>query len=129
MQSKFWKMFAKSCGYEKGMINLFNMLVRIKRIDKKRIEDDLSDLKSSRAVIMQHQKSQKSIIRTLLKDLKKFARRIEDITTTPGFFPEDLERRMVEEYGTNADLSLRIGRKIQDMNNEIEQLERMLALF
>ena len=129
MQIKFRKMFAKSCGYEKSKINLFNMLVRNKRIEKMRIEDNLSSLKSSRAVIVQHRKSQKSIIRTLLQDLKEFARRIEDISTTLGFFPEDLERSMVKEYGKNANLSLRIRRKILDMDNEIEQLERMLALF
>lgn len=129
MQSKFRKMFAKSCGYEKSKINLFNMLVRNKRIEKMRIEDYLSSLKSRRDFIVQHRKSQKSIIRTLLQDLKEFARRIEDISTTLGFFPEDLERSMVKEYGKNANLSLRIRRKILDMDNEIEQLERMLALF
>jgi len=129
MQIKFRKMFAKSCGYEKSKINLFNMLVRNKRIEKMRIEDYLSSLKSRRDFIVQHRKSQKSIIRTLLQDLKEFARRIEDISTTLGFFPEDLERSMVKEYGKNANLSLRIRRKILDMDNEIEQLERMLALF
>ena len=129
MQNNVRKMFAKSCGYEKSMINLFNMLVRTKRIEKKSIEDDLSGLKSRRAVIVEHRKSQKSIIRTLLKNLKKFARRVEDISTTLGFIPEDLERSIVEGYGKNANLSLRIRRKIQDMDNEIEQLERMLALF
>ena len=129
MQIKFRKMFAKSCGYEKSKINLFNMLVRNKRNEKMRIEDYLSSLKSRRDFIVQHRKSQKSIIRTLLQDLKEFARRIEDISTTLGFFPEDLERSMVKEYGKNANLSLRIRRKILDMDNEIEQLERMLALF
>ena len=129
MQNNVRKMFAKSCGYEKSMINLFNMLVRTKRIEKKSIEDDLSSLKSRRAVIVEHRKSQKSIIRTLLKNLKEFARRIEDISSTLGFIPEDLERGIVEGYGTNANLSLRIRRKIQDMDNEIEQLERMLTLF
>ena len=129
MQIKFRKKFAKNCGYEKSKINLFNMLVRNKRIEKMRIEDYLSSLKSRRDFIVQHRKSQKSIIRTLLQDLKEFARRIEDISTTLGFFPEDLERSMVKEYGKNANLSLRIRRKILDMDNEIEQLERMLALF
>ena len=133
MQSKFRKMFAKSCGYEKSMINLFNLLVRIKRIDKKRMADYLSGLKSGRAVIVQHLKTQKSIIRTLIKDLKKFARRVEDISSTLGFFPQDLERSIVEQYGTSANKSLRMNiyvrRKIRDMDKEIEQLERMMALF
>ena len=133
MQNNFRKMFAKSCGYEKSMINLFNMLVRIKRIDKKRIEDFLSGLKSSRAAIVQHQKSQKSTIRKLIKDLKGFARRIEDISTTLGFFPEDLERSIVEEYGTCANRCLRMNihvrRMIQNIDNGIEQLEKMMALL
>ena len=133
MQIKFRKMFAKSCGYEKSKINLFNMLVRNKRIEKMRIEDYLSSLKSRRDFIVQHRKSQKSIIRTLLQDLKKFARRIEDISTTFGFFPEDLERSIVEEYGTSANKSLRMNnyvrRMIRDIDSEIEQSERMIALF
>ena len=100
---------------------------------KMRIEDYLSSLKSRRDFIVQHRKSQKSIIRTLLQDLKEFARRIEDISTTLGFFPEDLERSIVEEYRTSANKSLRMNiyvrRKIRDMDKEIEQLERMMALF
>ena len=112
------------------MIYLLNYLERIKSLDKLKCESKLSHLKASRAVYMQTKQSQKYIIKRMLKQMKGAAKDVEDVGTSDVIA---IERSIVKNIGemANQDLSWNcvVRKRIREVDNEIEQQERLLALL
>ena len=134
LQSTVKKMSYECRGKRKKMIYLLNYLERIKSLDKLKCESKLSSLKVSRAVYMQTKQSQKHIIKRMLKQMKGAAKDVEDIGTSDAIvIVEELERSIVKNIGemANQDLSWNcvVRKRIREVDNEIEQQERLLALL
>ena len=83
---------------------------------------------------MQTKQSQKYIIKRMLKQMKGAAKDVEDIGTSDAIvIVEELERSIVKNIGemANQDLSWNcvVRKRIREVDNEIEQQERLLALL
>ena len=130
LRSMVKKMFYACCGKRKTMIYLLNYLERIKSLDKLKCESKLSHLKASRAVYKQTKQSQKYIIKRMLKQMKVAAKDVEDVGTSDVIA---IERSIVKNIGemANQDLSWNcvVRKRIREVDNEIEQQERLLALL
>ena len=109
-----------------------NYLERIKSLDKLKCESKLSHLKASRAVYMQIKQSQKYIIKRMLKQMKVAAKDMEDVHVGTSDVIT-IERSIVKNIGemANQDLSWNcvVWKRIREVDNEIEQQERLLALL
>ena len=130
LQSMVKKMFLVLCMLWEKEDNDISFELSWKNLDKLKCESKLSHLKASRAVYMQTKQSQNNIIKRMLKQMKVAAKDVEDVGSSDVIA---IERSIVKNIGemANQDLSWNcvVRKRIREVDNEIEQQERLLALL